>query len=327
MHRKTLLAAALIAGLGTSAAHADIVTYTGNTTNDPTYNHPVEDLSGLSQGTGSATHYDAYSFSVGAAGIYNVTVTGTYDTFAVLYQSGFSPASGLTNAVGANNDLLAPPFIDRTSGFSYALTPGISYTLVTTGFANADRGLFSATIGGAGTITPASVVTSVATPTLFTRTATTSGQPSFDRPIESLGSLSDVGTATPYDLLHFKVDTSGTYTFVTNGLFDTFDFLYGGAFDPLNPLLGVQADNDDLLGVGTSGFASDLVAGVDYYFVTTGYANTDAGLFALTIGGPGTVSAIPEPDALALMLSGVGLMGFVARRRKAPARLAGGSIG
>ena len=38
---------------------------------------------------------------------------------------------------------------------------------------------------------------------------------------------------------------------------------------------------------------------------------------SLEIGSPGTIAAVPEPETYAMLLAGLGLMGFMARRRRA----------
>jgi hypothetical protein len=44
--------------------------------------------------------------------------------------------------------------------------------------------------------------------------------------------------------------------------------------------------------------------------------NSSIGLHTLDNGIPGTVTPVPEPETYAMMLAGLGLIGFVARRRK-----------
>jgi hypothetical protein len=130
-------------------AQAAIYTFTGNTTGGPTYNRPLEDLSGLSA-VGVGVNYATFSFTVGAAGDYSFLTTGEFDTFITLYSGSFLPAASLTNAIVANDDLLAPPF--TTSGFIATLSTGTTYVLVTTGFDPGEFGAFSTTIGGPGVV-------------------------------------------------------------------------------------------------------------------------------------------------------------------------------
>jgi len=130
-------------------AQAAIFTFTGNNTGGPTFNRPLEDLSGLSA-VGDAVHYSTFVFRVSITGTYTVLTTGEFDTFLTLYQNSFAPASPLVNAVIANDDLISPPF--TTSGFAVDLNAGTNYFLVTSGFGNADVGAFSTTIGGPGLV-------------------------------------------------------------------------------------------------------------------------------------------------------------------------------
>lgn len=144
-----LLTAATLVATG-SASHAIIYTYTGDTTGAPTFNRPLGDLSGLSF-VGSAVNYDAFEFSVSAAGNYTFLTTADFDSFLILYSPSFDPSNSLSNALVANDDLL-PGF--TTSGFVYTLNTGTSYVLVNTSFANGEAGNFSTTIGGPGAVTP-----------------------------------------------------------------------------------------------------------------------------------------------------------------------------
>jgi len=133
-------------------AQAAIVTYTGDTTAGPTFDRPFEDLSGISL-TGTGVHYSAYSFTVGLSGDYTFALTGLFDTFAILYDTSFIPASALTNALVANDDALTNSF--NVSGFAETLTAGTTYVFVTTGFDPNEFGAFSVTIGGPGSVVSA----------------------------------------------------------------------------------------------------------------------------------------------------------------------------
>jgi hypothetical protein len=152
LHQLSPLAAAAVALMVACApAQAGIITFTGNTSAGASYNRLVEDLSAPS-GLGTAVKYSLFTFTVSAPGDYTfVTTTVTYDPFVFLYSPSFAPASPLTNALIGNDDLLG----FTTSGFSWTLAAGTSYTFVNTGFANTDFGVFSTTIGGPGNVIPA----------------------------------------------------------------------------------------------------------------------------------------------------------------------------
>jgi hypothetical protein len=138
-------------------------------------------------------------------------------------------------------------------------------------------------------------VVSAAEANVITLTGNTAGGPTFNRPLEDLSALSAVGTNVSYNTYMISANTSGDYTFVTTGAFDTFGVLYGSSFNPAAPLSNALIGNDDLIAppFTTSGFVFALAANADYFFVTAGFGNSDSGTFSSTIGGPGAISANP----------------------------------
>ena len=69
---------------------------------------------------------------------------------------------------------------------------------------------------------------------------------------------------------------------------------------------------------GTTAFPSATLTGGNYYIKVAGELNS-APVLSQNFGsydGIGRIAAIPEPSEWALMLSGLGLMGFMARRRR-----------
>lgn len=102
----------------------------------------------------------------------------------------------------------------------------------------------------------------------------------------------------------------------------TFTGLANGVYDFQ---LTVSAQNIMDLGATINGQAATILGGGNLWFA--GLGSTGTAPFVLTLTGtPGagtpkysgelTVTAVPEPGALALMMAGLGLVGFVAGRRK-----------
>jgi hypothetical protein len=120
---------------------------------------------------------------------------------------------------------------------------------------------------------------------------TTLGDPVFNRPVDNGADppdvLSFVGDAVPFDAFSFQVTTAGLYSFFSTAtdpdFWDNYTFLYVNSFDPTNPLTNVLIGNDDDPSTGFSGFDAPIASGVNYVFVTTGYADFDEGSFQNTI--------------------------------------------
>jgi hypothetical protein len=151
----------------------------------------------------------------------------------------------------------------------------------------------------------------------YTYTSTTAGPPTYNRAVEDGTTLSGVGTATAYHAEVFVVDTPGTFYFTSLGTeppqWDNMLFLYFN-FYPTDALQAFAKGNDDLLGFGSSGFTHDLVPG-SYTLVTTGFTNSDQGVFVNQILGPGNVAPVPEPASIAAL--GVGAAALLRRRKRA----------
>jgi hypothetical protein len=161
---------------------------------------------------------------------------------------------------------------------------------------------------------------------------TTVGAPTFNRTLEGLtagtcdGSLSGVGTAVRYHVQGVYTGTAGirTFTSVSNAPanWDNYLFLYSNAWNPLNALLGCLRASDDNPGIGRSEFTFNMAANTQYFMVTTGFSNADAGTFTNTVTG-GTVTfgtlpstVVPEPSTYALVATGLVALVGVARRRR-----------
>jgi hypothetical protein len=169
-------------------------------------------------------------------------------------------------------------------------------------------------------------------------TGNTLGGPTWNRPLADCSGLSGVGTATPYSTQQFHVSTAGAYDLFSDqggapaaqpqGGFDGFILVYADSFNPASPLTNCIAGDDDAGVIGLSEILGlPLDANRTYVYVTTGFANTDAGPFTNQINGPGNivlgpagatehvqVDAMSRSGLLALALV-LGLAGFVAVRR------------
>lgn len=144
---------------------------------------------------------------------------------------------------------------------------------------------------------------------------TTTGAPSYNRPLSTTG-LSSVGTNVGYRSFAFTVNTAGTYTFDAFSSFDNVLSLYTGAFNPASPLTNISAYNDDTNGLNAR-ISSSLLAGTAYNIVFASYENADRGAFTITANGPGTVSqtgAVPEPATWAMLILGMAAIGYSMRR-------------
>lgn len=169
------------------------------------------------------------------------------------------------------------------------------------------------------------VVAAPAAAQTFTGT-TTLTDPTFNRTLSGTPptGLSTSGVGVHYNVLPFSVTASGSYSFLLTGVtptnWDTFLALYSGSFVPTSALTNVVAANDDLNGIGTSGFTVSLTTGTSYFGVITGFGPNHVGAWSLAITGPGTAvpagaGAVPEPASWALMILGFGAMGATMRRR------------
>ncbi len=159
---KHALASLALALLCFGTAHADTITYTGNTFLNPAgrFNRPQEN--GTLSPIGTSVPYSVLQFTVSAGGSYSFLSVSTepvaafYDPFLVLYSGGFNPTSPLAGFVVANEDLNGSRV---QSGFTTTLAINTSYFLVTTGSVGApgvaffDAGAFRNTISGPGIIT------------------------------------------------------------------------------------------------------------------------------------------------------------------------------
>ncbi len=144
-------------------------------------------------------------------------------------------------------------------------------------------------------------------------TGTTAGEPIWDRPNEGTPPNSLSGTNTSYVSTQFTVDTAGLYDFLstTTTTWDNFTFLYSNSFNPNTPLANVIIGNDDVITNSRSGFGGiNLTTGTNYFFVTTGFDDSQFGSFNNSITGVGNVTlgatAVPFEFSPTLGLSALG---------------------
>lgn len=117
--------------------------YSATTNGAPTWNRPVQNLSGLS-GIGTNVEYSVQSFVAPVTDTYTINslATGGWDNYIFLYVGAFNAAAPFVNVIAANDDFA---FIGQ-SRIVQALTGGLTYNVVTTGYFNNSSGAFSNTV-------------------------------------------------------------------------------------------------------------------------------------------------------------------------------------
>ena len=137
---------------------------------------------------------------------------------------------------------------------------------------------------------------------------TTTGAPTFNRPIVDGSGLSTVGTAVRYAAHNVTVSQTGDYMFAHAAGYDGLILMYQNSFSPGSPLTNYMTGaDDDLDAAQPSAFRIHLLAGQNYVLVSTSYTNTDFGDFTVYGAGPGTVTFLPVPEPIGLLaLSAIG---------------------
>lgn len=149
---------------------------------------------------------------------------------------------------------------------------------------------------------------------IFTHVGDTTGGATYNRPLEDLSDLSSIGTDVAYRTFSFNLSETGEYTFLLTSAYDGMMFIYENSFNAADPLTNGLGGSDDLFGGTTSGFYGDLEAG-NYVLVFTAYNNGDAGKYSVTIGGPGVITAVPEPATYMMLAMGLAAVGYAQRRK------------
>jgi PEP-CTERM motif len=156
--RQATNAAMLAIGLfGATLAQAGTLTFTDTTVGGPTWNRPLTTT--MLSGVGTNVAYDVNRVRVDQTGNYTILsqslVPAGWDNYVVLYANAFAASSPLANLIALNDDFTGI----GQAGFTIALSAGIDYFLVETGFVNTDAGSYSTVITGlnGGTATLANV--------------------------------------------------------------------------------------------------------------------------------------------------------------------------
>ena len=139
---------ACIIACAAGIASASVLNINGDTTDDPVWNRPLSGNppTGLS-GVGTAVRYEATGFQVNSNGAYDFLASSVFDNFLFVYQTVFIPANPLSNVIRGDDDS-GPGSNAQMTGL--VLSAGTQYYLVFTSFNNADFGVYSTSITGAG---------------------------------------------------------------------------------------------------------------------------------------------------------------------------------
>lgn len=154
---KHILLAGLVSLGLVCSAQAGMISFTADVSDGPGYNRPFEGDPPTDLSSATNNFFDAQSFSVDLSGVYRMEVvanlSGVSDSYLILYENSFDPASPLTNALEADDD----GGIGLFSRIDRMLTAGTNYILVTTTFINNTQASYTNEIGGPGNIQLGSV--------------------------------------------------------------------------------------------------------------------------------------------------------------------------
>ena len=134
-------------------------------------------------------------------------------------------------------------------------------------------------------------------------------------PLEVAAAITPVGSFEDSYLFSLASAASVFSTAVSNNLTNVLGLTGGNVVlfretGAVDAAVGSFAFNDV---TGSISHSFGALAGGDYYYLVSGTGTGSAGGF-YTLSS--TVTPVPEPESYALMLSGLGAIGFVARRRR-----------
>lgn len=159
------------------------------------------------------------------------------------------------------------------------------------------------------------IAVAVASSLSFTAHATTTDWGVHD-PLEVAAAITPIGTFEDNYLFNLPTAYSLFSTAVSNNLTNALG-IQGGMVSLYKEAGAVDTALGSFAFDGTTGstsFAHGALAAGDYYYLVSGTGTGSIGGF-YTLSSS-TVTAVPEPHAYTLMLAGLGVIGFLARRRK-----------
>ncbi len=147
----TFLGALLLAVFMVAPAQAQIATFSGDTTGDPTFNRPSGAGNGTTcpiSGIGTAVPYEvATTFTAPSSGsdfTISVFPGSTLDAVVLTYMGSFDPNNPCVNLIGYEDSGFADG--DAEIEDDVTLVGGTSYVVVVTGFNNTDFGTYTGTV-------------------------------------------------------------------------------------------------------------------------------------------------------------------------------------
>lgn len=88
-----------------------------------------------------------------------------------------------------------------------------------------------------------------------------------------------------YDTFTVTVPSTGSYIFTSNGMLDTYGYLYSPTFSPTSTSVNLLIFDDDSGGNAQFRFIQTLQAGVTYVLVATTFSPSIIGSYTVTVSG------------------------------------------